>query len=458
MNAVFAKIALLPTGWANNVYLQWNEKGILTSVAANKTHPSNTPSVELLLPGMPNLHSHAFQRAMAGLTEYRSSIDDSFWSWRTLMYAFAQKLNPDLLKAVASQLYLEMLKAGYTSTCEFHYIHHDQNGRPYAPVEALSSCLIEAAEQVGIGLTLLPVMYEYSGFGQTPPHAGQARFINSPDWILSLLDRLANQLPEHEGLRYGVAPHSLRAVCEPTLRELLENLTHWNPLAPIHIHIAEQTKEVEDCLAHYGQRPVEWLLNHFDVNKRWCLVHATHMTQQETIAVANSGAVVGICPSTEANLGDGIFNGPEYLKANGTWGIGSDSHITVDVAEELRLYEYSQRLARRQRNILASDSQHSVGHYLYTHAVAGGAQASARPITGLALGQRADALSLNVSHPDLIGKGGHQILDSFVFSRHGGALIDSVLVAGQWRVQNGFHAQEIAILQAYQRAMTTLLA
>lgn len=457
MNAVFAKVALLPTGWANNVYLQWDEKGILTSVSANKTNPSNTPCVELLLPGMPNLHSHAFQRAMAGLTEYRSSADDSFWSWRTLMYAFAQKLDPDLLKAVAKQLYMEMLKAGYTSTCEFHYIHHDQNGCPYAPAEALSICLIEAAEQVGIGLTLLPVMYEYSGFGQTPPHAGQARFINSPDWILSLLDRLANQFPEHAGLRYGVAPHSLRAVCEPTLRELVENLTHWNPLAPIHIHIAEQAKEVDDCRAYYGQRPVEWLLNHFDVNKRWCLVHATHMTQQETIAVASSGAVVGICPSTEANLGDGIFNGSEYLKARGRWGIGSDSHITVDVAEELRLYEYSQRLARRQRNILASETQNSVGSYLYTNALAGGAQASGRQVQGFAPGQRADALVLNASHPDFIGKQGNQILDSFVFSRHAGSLIDSVLVAGQWRVKNGSHAQEIEISQAYQRAMTTLL-
>ncbi|MBF23102.1 formimidoylglutamate deiminase [Neopusillimonas maritima] len=459
MNALFAQVALLPNGWAHNVHMQWDAAGILTKVSANNhSAPENLPSVELLIPGMPNLHSHAFQRAMAGLTEYRSSAEDSFWSWRTLMYAFARKLNPELLKAVASQLYLEMLKAGYTSTCEFHYIHHAPNGQPYATPEALSTCLIEAANEVGMGLTLLPVMYEYSGFGKTPPHEGQKRFINDPHWIMSLLDRLQTQFPQHAGLRYGVAPHSLRAVCEPTLQTLVNALTKWSAQAPIHIHIAEQTKEVEDCLTHLNQRPVEWLLNHFNVNERWCLVHATHMTPQETRNVAKSGAIVGICPSTEANLGDGIFNGVDYLNANGAWGIGSDSHITVDVAEELRLYEYSQRLSRRQRNVLASNSESSVGHYLYTQALAGGAQASARPIRGFAPGQRADALVLNASHPDLFGKQKNQILDSFVFSRHGDPLIQSVLVGGQWRIQNGAHQQEANIAQAYRTAMTSLLA
>lgn len=459
MNGLFAKTALLPEGWARNVTLEWNAEGLLTAVSPDSVQPQAAwPVADVLLPGMPNLHSHAFQRAMAGLTEYRSASQDSFWSWRTLMYAFAQKLDPDLLKAVASQLYIEMLQAGYTSVCEFHYIHHDIGGLPYSDQTLLAQCLVEAAEATGMGLTLLPVMYQYGGFGNASASSGQARFLNSPDWMLNTLATLQRLHPQHAGLRYGVAPHSLRAVSQASLQQLLDGLADFNPDAPIHIHIAEQTKEVDDCMAHYGQRPVQWLLNHFNVDARWCLVHATHMTDAETTAVARSGAVVGLCPSTEANLGDGIFNGITYKDANGVWGIGSDSNIMVDVAEELRSYEYSQRLLHRQRNVLAAGADGSVGHHLFTEALKGGARAAARPVAGLVAGQRADAIVLDASHPDLAGKQGNALLDSFVFARHGNGLITDVMTAGQWRVRQGTHVQQAIVSDGYRKALSVLLA
>ncbi|HEY8026930.1 MAG TPA: formimidoylglutamate deiminase, partial [Burkholderiaceae bacterium] len=304
---VLAKQALLPDGWGANVMLEWDEQGCFTSVSPDFSQTHDGENAELVIPGMVNLHSHAFQRAMSGLTEYRANPVDSFWSWRTLMYRFAHKLTPPVLQAVARRLYVEMLQAGYTSVCEFHYLHHDAGGKPYANRAETSACLIAAAEEAGIGLTLLPVMYQYSGFGSKPPLDNQARFINSPDWILKLLQELQTAHPKHTGLRYGVAPHSLRAVASDSLRALLAGLKHFDGSAPVHIHIAEQTQEVEDSVAFCGARPVEWLLDNFDVDQRWCLVHATHMTEAETIALAQSGAIAGICPSTEANLGDGIF-------------------------------------------------------------------------------------------------------------------------------------------------------
>lgn len=458
ITGLFAKTALLPGGWADNVVLEWNDSGLLTRVSKDNAENTNAwPTVNLLLPGMPNLHSHAFQRAMAGLTEYRSASEDSFWSWRTLMYAFAQKITPELLKAVASQLYAEMLEAGYTSVCEFHYIHHDIGGLPYHDPGLLAQCLIEAAHDTGIGMTLLPVMYQYGGFGHAPSSQGQARFLNNPDWILHTLTSLQQRHRQHPGLRYGVAPHSLRAVSKSALRQLLDGLKHINPDAPIHIHIAEQTKEVDDCIGQYGQRPVEWLLDHFEVDPSWCLVHATHMTADETQRLARSGAVAGICPSTEANLGDGIFNGLTYQEANGRWGIGSDSNIVVDVAEELRSYEYSQRLLHRQRNLLASSQDGSVGYHLFTEALKGGAQATGRPVQGFAVGQRADAIVLDTDHPDLTGKRNSQLLDSFVFARHGARLVSDVMTAGRWRVRQGVHINQRPITDHYRQALATLL-
>lgn len=454
-NQLLAEHALLPEGWRDHVLLEWDANGVLTAAQAEHTAPYAGERATLVIPGMVNLHSHAFQRAMAGLTEYRANPVDSFWSWRTLMYRFAARLTPDILKAVARQLYSEMLMVGYTSVCEFHYLHHDANGKPYANAGEMSACLIEAAADAGIGLTLLPVMYQYSGFGAKPPLENQARFINSPQWMLQLLQELQSAHPQHAGLRYGVAPHSLRAVAPDSLRELLHGLHAFDRAAPVHIHIAEQVKEVEDSLAFCGARPVEWLLDNIEVDAHWCLVHATHMTLDETALLAKSGAIAGICPSTEANLGDGIFNGPAYLEAGGTWGMGSDSHICVDAFEELRLFEYSQRLLHRQRNVLADSSGH-VGAGLYRAALRGGAQASGRRVSGLQSGQCADFIVLDADHPDLYGKRGDTLADSLVFARHGTNPVQDVVSGGKWVVKNGQHQRHDAYGAEYRHALKYL--
>ncbi len=330
--------------------LQWDGAGRLTSVQANSL-AGDTPRADgPLLPAMPNLHSHAFQRALAGLTEYRGQARDSFWSWRTLMYQFANRLDPQSLQDIATWLYIEMLQAGYGSTCEFHYVHHDADGRPYADDATLSLALLEAARRTGMRLTLLPVLYQTAGFGGQPPNDGQRRFIRGTDNMLRLLERL-KPLCDAQGAVLGLAPHSLRAVPPDSLGEALAGLDAIAPGAPVHIHIAEQTKEVEDCLAWSGQRPVQWLLDHMPVDARWCLVHATHLDAAEIRRGAASGAVAGLCPTTEANLGDGIFPFAAWRDAGGAWGLGSDSHICVDAAEEILMLEYSQRLASRERNI-----------------------------------------------------------------------------------------------------------
>ncbi|HWW05143.1 formimidoylglutamate deiminase [Collimonas sp.] len=458
MKQLIADRALLPEGWRNNVLLEWDDKGILTRVSPDAEKIALAPRVAgTVLPGIANLHSHAFQRAMAGLTEYRSDPNDSFWSWRTLMYKFAGKLAPADLKAIAVQLYIEMLQAGYTSVCEFHYLHHDSDGKPYANPAENMVCLIEAAQEAGIGLTLLPVMYQYSGFGGQAPHAGQARFINSPEWIMHVLQMLQAAHPQHAGLRYGVAPHSLRAVTPQSLQELLTHLRQWDAQAPVHIHIAEQNKEVEDCVAALGARPVAWLLDNVEVDRHWCLVHATQMTTVETEKLAHSGAVAGICPTTEANLGDGIFNGVAYAGAQGVWGIGSDSHVSTSVSEELRLYEYSQRLQHRQRNMLVGSEGTSVGGYLYRQALRGGAAASGRPVAGLQLGQRADLLVLDQQHADLNGKHGEQLLDSFVFCQHGQTPLRDVMVGGHWVIRDHKHTLQEQSALSYANTMKKLL-
>ncbi|PJI97224.1 formimidoylglutamate deiminase [Acidovorax sp. 69] len=377
---LFAANALLPTGWARDVLMQWDEAGRITEVTPGVLAPAGAEQAAgPLLPGMPNLHSHAFQRAFAGLTEYRGQADDSFWSWRNLMYRFAQRITPESLEAIATWLYVEMLEAGYTSVCEFHYVHHDQGGTPYADDATLSQALLRAARNAGMGITLLPVLYQTSGFAAKPPRADQARFIRSTDNMLSLLERLA-PATQAQGAVLGLAPHSLRAVPPESLSAAVQGLTALNPKAPIHIHIAEQTQEVDDCLAWSNRRPVQWLLEHAPVDERWCLVHATHMTPDEYAAAARTGAVAGICPTTEANLGDGIFDMPLWLKHGGRWGVGSDSHACVNAAEELLMLEYSQRLSRRQRNVLASAAQAEVATAMTLQAVQGGRRQRGAPL------------------------------------------------------------------------------
>ncbi|MBU0828974.1 MAG: formimidoylglutamate deiminase [Gammaproteobacteria bacterium] len=457
-NRLFAADALLTDGWARNVLVQWDGAGRITHLTANSVASAEVPVAKgPLLPGMPNLHSHAFQRAFVGLTEYRGESQDSFWSWRNLMYRFASRITPESLEAIATWLYVEMLEAGYTSVCEFHYVHHDQGGRHYADDATLSLALLRAARNAGIGITLLPVLYQTSGFGAKPPRADQARFIRSADNMLSLLERLAPSA-QAQGAVLGLAPHSLRAVPPDSLEAAVQGLVSLNPQAPIHIHIAEQTQEVEDCIAWSGQRPVQWLLDHAPVDARWCLVHATHMTPDEYAAAARTGAVAGICPTTEANLGDGIFDMPLWLQHGGRWGVGSDSHACVNAAEELLMLEYSQRLSRRQRNVLASAAQAEVATAMTLQAVAGGAQAAGRAIGGIALGQQADVVVLDAQHVALRDLPAHSMLSAHVFGSHRTSAIDSLWVAGARRVSEGQHVLHDAAAQAFVAARSATIA
>jgi formimidoylglutamate deiminase len=458
MNALFAEHALLPDGWARNVRLAWDDAGVLTEVKAGTSAQGQlTRAAGPLLPGMPNLHSHAFQRAMAGLTEYRAPGENDFWSWRSLMYRFALQLRPEELESIATQLYIEMLKCGYTSVCEFHYLHHDPHGRPYANRVELAERLLAAARAAGIGLTLLPSLYEHSSFGRRPPLPEQRRFVTAPEDLLEMLAALRRAHPEHDRLRYGVAPHSLRAVSPESLGRLVAGVDAVDAAAPVHIHVAEQTGEVADSLSVLGAPPVLWLLDHAEVDRRWCLVHATHLRLEESTRVAARGATVALCPSTEANLGDGIFDAAGYFAAGGAWGIGSDSHISVSVREELRGLECAQRLLHRKRNVLAHAGAPQVAEHLYLRAVAGGARASARKIAGLAVGQYADLLVLDRDGPDCSLEDPAFALSAWIFGTHGNDAVRDVMVGGRWLVEAGHHAAEERALRAYVRARDALL-
>ncbi|WP_206996732.1 formimidoylglutamate deiminase [Trinickia mobilis] len=462
-HTLFAEHAYLPEGWRRNVLLEWDDAGVIVAVTPDSApRPDAARAAGPVMPGMPNLHSHAFQRAMAGLAEYRANgagnPADNFWSWRDLMYRFAARITPEGLGAIARWLYVEMLKAGYTSVCEFHYVHHTADGSRYANAAELAERVVDAAASTGIGMTMLPVLYQYSGFGARAPRDDQRRFINTPDSLLDLLLTLRRARPEHAALRYGVAPHSLRAVSEDSLRALLAGLDASLPQgAPVHIHIAEQTGEVYDCLATTGARPVQWLLDRFDVDTRWCLVHATHVDAAETVSLARSGAVTGLCLTTEANLGDGIFPAHAYLEAQGRFGVGSDSHIGVDWRAELRLLEYGQRLVRRQRNVLASDAHSHVADRLFDAACSGGAQATGRAAGALAAGCRADWLVLDPEHPSLAEHAPGKWLSGVVFCEHGETPIRDVYAGGRHVVQARRHVDEAPAYAAYRAAVADLL-
>lgn len=401
------------------------------------------------LPGMPNLHSHAFQRAMAGLAERRGPGDDSFWTWREAMYKFASRIGPDELRAIATQLYVEMLKAGYTHVCEFHYLHNAPDGKAYADPAAMSKAIIEAARDAGIGLTLLPVLYMTGGFDGRPLSERQRRFGLSLDAYLLLLESLAAL--ESRRLRVGIALHSLRAVPEAAMREVLAS-----PLAAdrvVHIHVAEQIGEVQDCLGVRDARPVQWLFDHADVDARWCLVHATHLEDSEMRAIAGSGAVAGLCPTTEANLGDGLFPLGGYLDADGAFGIGSDSHISVSPVEELRWLEYGQRLVTRRRNIAARKPGDGVGEMLWAAAWRGGRQASGLMDAGLC----DDLIVLDDASPLLAARDASNVLDGFLFAGNV-PLVRDVMAGGEWVVRDFRHRAEDRIAADYRGTVEKLTA
>ena len=456
--SLFAPHARLSDGWRRDVLLRWDANGMLTDVTPDSVCPAGVAhAAGPVVPGMPNLHSHAFQRAMAGLTEYRSTSADSFWSWRDLMYRFARQITPDDMDDIARWLYIEMLKAGYTSVCEFHYVHHAPDGRPYANAGEMAGRAIQAAADVGLGITVLPVLYQYGGFAATAPTPGQQRFLHSPDTLLDMLAALRRTFPASSARQYGVAPHSLRAVSDTSLRQVTDSLHRECPDAPVHIHIAEQTGEVEACLAAYGQRPVERLFEQVPVDPRWCLVHATHVDDKERDMLAKSGAVAGLCLTTEANLGDGLFPAQAYLDAGGCFGIGSDSHIAVDWRAELRLLEYGQRLVRRQRNVLAAAQTTHVADRLYDAAVKGGGRATGRPVGQLQIGHCADLLVIDSDHLGIAGHTSDTWLSSIVFAEHGGNPIRDVMVGGSWVIRQGHHAIETIARARFQRCIGRLL-
>ncbi|MEL1265096.1 formimidoylglutamate deiminase [Pseudoxanthomonas putridarboris] len=397
------------------------------------------------VPGIANLHSHAFQRAMAGLAERQSHPEDSFWTWREIMYRFAARMTPESTYAVAAQLYAEMLEAGYTTVCEFHYVHHQPDGTPHADPAAMSKALIAAARDTGIRLTLLPVLYMAGGFDGRPLSARQQRFGHDVEGFLRLLDALAPSRDDR--LRIGCAFHSLRAVPEAAMREVLAALPAD---APVHLHIAEQVGEVQDCLAIRNARPVEWLLREFPVDRRWTLVHATHLTPEETRGIAASGATVAICPTTEANLGDGLFPLQDYLRAGGHWGIGSDSHVSVSPVEELRWLEYGQRLVTRHRNIAVAPASPSVGETLLR-----GVLASAADATGFA-DTHGDAVVLDGGAPAFAGATADDVVDRWIFAGNR-PLVKDVHVAGRQVVGDGRHVDGEAIAGRYRDTLRELL-
>ncbi len=450
MPVIHAAKALTPEGWKADVRLTIEGDAIAaleTGVAANAGDERHA----IVLAAIANLHSHAFQRGMAGLAEYRGERRDTFWTWRETMYHFALTMSPDDVEAVAAQLYVEMLEAGFAAVGEFHYLHHAPGGSPYASRAEMAARIVAAATQAGIGLTLLPVFYAHGTFG-AEPYPEQRRFLSDVDAFARLLEDSRAAIRDVPRGVVGVAPHSLRAVAPDELAAVVALAGE----APIHIHAAEQVKEVEDCLAWSGARPVEWLLDHAPVDSRWCLIHATHMSADETRRLAHSGAVAGLCPITEANLGDGVFNASEFLAEGGLFGVGSDSNVFIGVGAELRQLEYAQRLRDRARNVCAVAGG-STGRALYGTALAGGARALARLGGRLAPGAVADIVSLQADHPALAGRADDQLLDAWIFSG-GNGLVDCVWSGGRKLVANGRHGGREAIAARFGATMRALLS
>jgi formiminoglutamate deiminase len=446
--SIFSEIALLPDGWARNVRLRI-ERGRIAGLQRDGAAQPGDERVAVLLPGMSNVHSHGFQRGMAGLTEYRGPEADNFWSWRELMYRFVGRMTPDDIEAITAMAYVEMLESGFTRVGEFHYVHHDVDGRAFANPAETATRIAAAARDTGIALTLLPVFYAHSNFGGQPPTAGQRRFITQTEQFAKLVEAcrgLAVSLPD---ARVGIAPHSLRAVTPAQLQAV----TALAGDGPIHMHAAEQVREVEDCMAWSGTTPVQWLLDHAALDERWCLVHATHLTRNEVEGLARTGAVAGFCPVTEANLGDGIAPAAPLMAAGGAIGIGTDSNVSISVREELRQLEYGQRLRDRARNVLAARGAHSTGRTVYAQAQRGGARALGIP-GGIVDGAPADCFSLSrepvaMPNPDAI-------LDSFVFAA--APRMEHVWRGGRKVVADGVHAARRAVRERYDRHLAALLA
>ncbi len=449
---LFAETMLLPAGWARDVAVTVDERGRIARVEPGSIRqPGDETIAGPVLPPLANVHSHAFQRAMAGLAEIAGPGEDTFWTWRQEMYRCVATMTPDDVEAVAAKLYVELLKGGFGRVTEFHYLHHTADGSPYADSAEMSLRILAAARAAGIGLTLLPTFYAHSTFGGREPEPRQRPFIHTPESFMTLLRKLEPAC-RSAGAGFGYAIHSLRAA---TLEEIDLLLDMGPEDLPIHIHLAEQEREVEDCLAWSGQRPLEWALDHLPLDRRWCAIHATHMTPEETAAFARTGAVAGLCPTTEANLGDGIFPATAYRAAGGRLGIGTDSHVGTSVAGELRQLECSQRLRDRKRNCLAIGPGTSVGRSLFDAALAGGAQATATGPAGIVPGASADFLVFDGTDPYVAASPGDELLDRWIFAS-ATPMIRDVAVAGRWLVREGRHFNEEAINLAFVKALARL--
>jgi formimidoylglutamate deiminase len=448
--SLFAKQAFLPQGWVGNVRLHWDASGSLSEIEHDAVAQIHEVQHSYVLPGMTNLHSHAFQRAMAGMTEIAGEGPDSFWTWRDLMYRYALAISPDQMQAIAAQLYSECLRHGYTSICEFHYLHHAPDGRQYTDIAETAKQVIAAANSTGMGISMLPVLYSYADFNQTPLREDQRRFNTDVDQILRMVQALEGQRSTQ--VEVGVAPHSLRAASTDQISELVKGLPSTRP---IHIHIAEQMREVNACITATGKRPVALLFDTQEVNERWCLVHATHLNKQEVQSMAASKSVAGICTTTEGNLGDGFFDLPDYIAAGGRFGIGTDSHVSQSVVEELRWLEYGQRLNHQGRNIASVPGRRSVADFLWQSCLQGGAQASGRAVGQFAVGCRADILVLDDQHPNLQELPSKDVLSSFIFTGNDN-LIRDVYVGGRLIVEAGRHIDQTNINVNYARCMKQL--
>ena len=451
---IHADRAWLGDGWNRDVLIDVSADGSVSRVERRVPAARGSACSDWLLPGLANLHSHAFQRAMAGMAERRGSDADSFWSWRETMYAFAARITPDDLQAIAAQLYVELLRGGYTQVCEFHYLHHAPDGHPYADPAAMSRALFAAADEAGIGITLLPVLYMQGGFDGRALSKRQTRFGHNVDAFLRLFDTLRAE--QNATRRVGIAFHSLRAVPPDALREVLDAVDGQADV-PLHIHIAEQIAEVDDCLAARGARPVRWLLDNACIDARWTLVHATHLDEVEVQGIAASGATVAICQTTEANLGDGLFPLRAYLDAGGHWGIGSDSHISTSPIEELRWLEYGQRLATRSRIVAADAAMTSVGATLLRGALSSAAASTGMQLGRLAENARADWITLDGNAPELAACDESNLLDAWIFSGNRN-LVRDVTVAGHCVVRQGRHFDEERIAARYRKAIAGLIS
>ncbi|MDD9900667.1 MAG: formimidoylglutamate deiminase [Alphaproteobacteria bacterium] len=459
MPSLFARTALLPTGWAEDVLVAYDKDGWIVGVETGKAPSSDDNDVEavpgVLVPGLVNAHSHAFQRALAGLTERGAGRKKSFWSWRDTMYRFVSKLSPDDMHALAKGVYTDMLKAGYTSVGEFHYLHHDPEGKAYTDIAEMSHQVIRAAMETGIAITHMPALYAFGGVGGQPAVEGQRRFLNTVPSLLQMLEKLQKDYAGIPQVSFGFAHHSLRAVTPDMLRDGTRAARRLMPDVPIHILAGAQRAEVEDCLAWSGLSPAGWLMEYGDVDENWSFIHALHMTEEDTRSMAAMGIVAVLCPTSEANHGAGVFPLLHYLQCGGRFAIGSASNVSVDALEELRWLEYLQRVQAGERVILYTDELTSVGATLFERTVQGGARALKRKTGRIAVGCRADFVVLDTDLPSMAGKLRDHVLDTAIFAAAETPVLH-VMSGGRWAVRDRRHRREDQIRDSLRKVLQNL--